>query len=262
MKTSKSVLAAALVASLASCVARAGINAGDQLSISGTVLPGSDTGYVSYGGGPAINCYAGAFSLNVVNNTQGGSSFTIESFCTDVGVEWKNSDTYTARNFAGQSGVDPKWSGIAGIEDAAYLYNTYFVPNQKSITLDQDAGLQLAIWKVLYDSAANGTISSTAFNSGKLQAWNFDGTAMTDAENYVTDINTAIAQGKFVTYTGLWLDPNDNGSQGLIWTPQTPGGNGGTVPEPSTIFTGVLLLLPLGVAVSRVLRNRRVGSPK
>lgn len=252
-------ITAVLAMAFATAGAHAGlINAGDQLAVSGTILPGSLTGYVSYGGGTAINCYAGAFSLNV-NDTTTHNTFTIQTFCTDVGVEWKNSDTYTAKNFSGQTGISPAWSGQAAIQDVAYLYNTYF---STSLSVTEDAGLQLAIWKVLYDSGSDGTISSqvSGFDSGKLQASGFGTEAMLDAANYVSDINAARAGGSFPTYTGLWLSPNDGNSQGLIWTPGTPNGNGGPVPEPSTFFAAALLLVPLGVGISRITRKSRGSS--
>jgi len=259
MKIVNATLAMGIATIAGMAGAQAGlVNVGDQLSISGNILPGSDTGYVSYNGGTAIHCYAGAFNLTVKDTTTGGSSFTIQSFCTDVAVDWKSSDTYTAKNFAGQTGVDPHWASVAGIQDVAYLYNTYFVG--QTLNADQDAGLQLAIWKVLYDSGVNGVVGSSvaSFNSGKLQAWGFGAAAMNDALAYVTDVNTAINNGTFVTYAGLWLDPNDNNSQGLIYTPASPTGNGGAVPEPSTVFAASLLLLPLGVGIARTLRKQRI----
>ena len=234
------------------------IEAGDNLNVSGTVLSGSDTGYVQYGGGSAVNCYAGAFSLSVNDTTQNGQ-LTIQTFCTDVSVDWKNSDTYTAENFAGQTGVSPQWAGSAAIQDVAYLYATYFVG--QTLNLDQDAGMQLAIWKLLYDTSADGTISSSvsSFGSGKLQAWGFGTTAMNDAENYISDVMAARSTdgSNFPTYAGLWLKPDDGDSQGLIYTSGTPTGNLTPVPEPSTIFAGAMLLLPLGVGISRTLRKHR-----
>ena len=256
------IVNATLVAGMATMAGMAGaqaglINVGDQLAISGTVLGGSDTGYVSDNGGTSyIHCYAGAFNLTVKDNSTGGNSFTIQSFCTDAGVTWKSSDTYTAKDFsASTDGVNPSWSHPGAIQDVAYLYNTYFVGH--TLNNDQDAGLQLAIWKVLYDSDSTGKVESSvdSFTSGKLEAYGFGSTAMSDALAYVGDVNSAI--GSMPTYTGLWLDPNDNNSQGLIYTPTTPTGNGGSVPEPSTIFTASLLLLPLGVGIARTLRKQR-----
>lgn len=229
--------------------AHAAINEGDQLQITGGVLPGTEIGYVSYNGTIDYG-YAGAFSVNVVDTTQGLQT-TLQTFCTDVNAGWTSGGTYTAVNFAGQNGINPTWSGPMAIEDVAYLYNNYFLG--QTLNLDQDAGMQLAIWKLLYDSGATGYVT-TDFSSGKFQVVSgFDATAISDAEAYISDVNTALAADDFTvnTYAGLWLKPNDGSSQGLIYTP---------VPEPSTIFAGAMLLLPLGMSISRVLRKHRAVS--
>lgn len=242
------------------------INDGDSLTISGTIAAqdqtAGDIGYVRYGGN-TVNCFAGAFALTVVNNSQGGNTFTIGSFCTDVGVDWKNKDNYTAQSFNGATGISPVWSqDPQSIENAAWLYNTYFVG--QSTTAAQDAGIQLAIWKVLYDTTASGTIAyntlSTLFSTGSLNAWGFSTSAMTDAENYVAALDAARNGGAFMTYIDTLLKPNANDSQELLYTPATPGNNTAPVPEPTTILSGILLALPLGISAFRILRKKKTAA--
>jgi hypothetical protein len=81
--------------------------------------------------------------------------------------------------------------------------------------------------------------------------------AMTDATNYINAVMNARGNNSFVNYSGLWLDPNDSDSQGLIYTPDTPTGNGGSVPEASTVYAAALLLAPLGFGICRSLRRNR-----
>src|SRR5208282_5936549 len=84
------------------------INVGDNLSISdapgdvsGPIAPGLyDTGYVNNGqGGTSYqNVYSGVFDVTVVNQSQLNKTFTIGTFCTDVGIDWNNTPNtaYTA----------------------------------------------------------------------------------------------------------------------------------------------------------------------
>lgn len=241
--------------------AQAGIMIGDSLTVTSTGLTGVG-GYVSYNGGSWLRTTAGAFSLNVVDTTQAGATLQIQSFCTDVGVAWKNTDVYTAKTFSDAgTGVYPAWSaGESSIQAAAYLYNTYFVG--QTLTAAQDASLQLAIWKVLYDSSVGGLVADTSFGAGKLQAFGFTGTIVADAAVLVQNVNTAITSGKFVTYTGVWLSPDDGKSQGLIYSPGTPVNSNvpaTSVPEPTTIVAGALMLLPFGVSAFKIIRRKQVA---
>lgn len=268
MKTPKNLGKALVAAGLAAGTIGAHaslINDGDSLTISGTIAAQDQTagniGYVRYGGN-TVNCFAGAFQLTVVNQSQGGNTFTIGSFCTDVGVDWKNKDNYTAQSFNGATGINPSWStDPQSIENAAWLYNTFFVG--QTTTAAEDAGLQLAIWKVLYDTTASGLIAyntlSSIFSTGSFTAWGFSSAAMLDAENYVADLDASRNGGSFTTYDDTWLSPNDNDSQGLLYTPSTPGNNTAPVPEPTTIISGILMALPLGVSAFRILwKNKNV----
>ena len=239
------------------------INDGDSLTISGTIAAqdqtAGDIGYVRYGS-TTVNCFAGAFALTVVNNSQGGNTFTIGSFCTDVGVDWKNKDNYTAQSFNGATGISPVWSqDPQSIENAAWLYNTYFVGQTTSAA--QDAGIQLAIWKVLYDTTAAGTIAysslNTLFSTGSINAWGFSSSAMLDAETYVAALDAARNGGSFTTYMDTLLKPNDNQSQELLYNPGNGGTNTAPVPEPTTILSGILLALPLAVSAFRILRKKK-----
>lgn len=265
MKTNKKLGKILVVAGVAAgaMTARASlINDGDSLTISGTIATqdqkAGNIGYVKYDGN-TVNCFAGAFSLTVVNNSQGGNTFSIGSFCTDVGVDWKNNDTYTAQTFDGATGISPAWSADPqSIQNAAWLYNTYFVG--QTTTAAQDAGLQLAIWKVLYDTTAGGIIAynglSTIFSTGTLTAWGFSSSAMLDAENYVAAVDSARNGNSFTVYDNTLLKPDDNRSQELLYAPPTPNGNTVPVPEPTTVISGILLALPLGVSAFRILRRK------
>jgi len=229
----------------------AAINVGDSLTVSGNIAPGQETGYVSYGGGAPINCYAGVISVSVVDNTQGGPAFNLQSFCTDVAVDWQTGpQQYKAQTFAGATGVYPVWSyAPSSIQNAAWIYNQYFV-GQSGLTALQTAGLQLAIWKVLYDTTSTG-IASENFNSGLLRASGFAGLAY--ASSLIAALDAARANGSFIAYPDTWLSPILGNTQGLL-APDPPT----AVPEPTAAFAALsLLALPVGASVARILRKRR-----
>jgi hypothetical protein len=262
MKCLLQISAVAVGAFLATSAQANLINLGDDsIAVNGTILSGTLTGTVTYNNGAnSENCYAGIFSLAVSNpNGTPSTAGRILTFCTDVGVNWRNTDTYTALQFAGATGVNspgnPQWANVpASIQNASWLYNTYFVPNSSTYVNDPNwaAGMQLAIWKVLYDTAANGTVSTLTGTSGNLRATGFGG-GIADANTLIGYVNAARGNGTFTQYLDTWLAPNDNASQGLIWNALTP------VPEPTTIIAGALLLLPFGASTFRFVRKNRAA---
>jgi hypothetical protein len=260
-----------LVASALS--AQASINVGDSLIVSDA--PGNyygpivnnlyQLGYVNNGAGstPSLYCYAGPFNVDISDLTQ-NKTYNVLTFCTDVGVDWNmNSTAYIAKTFATSSGVAPQWSANPqAIQNVAYIYNKIFLPLEagKQLNANNSAGIQLAIWKVLYDTTSKGTLDSASlatagnyFTAGNFQASGFGSGGIPDADAYLTQLENARSPGAaFPFYTEMWLDPTGNNSQGLIYS---------AIPEPATLVAGAMALVPLGAGGFRILRKRTlVGS--
>jgi hypothetical protein len=219
-------------------------------------VPNMDTGWLSWDG-HMENCGAGVFALNVHNAAGTPTVGTIYTFCTDVGVNWRN-DTYTAVQFAGQTGVNPQWANAAAIQNAAWLYNQIFETSTATFLGNTEKGvaMQFAIWKALYDTGANGQ-TSTSFTTGRFQ-WSsgFGGSTMlSDAQGYLNLLNAARTSG-FTTYNDTWLRPNDNNSQGMLYNNLTP------VPEPTTLIGGIsaLGLLIFGARMHTKRSVLRIGN--
>jgi hypothetical protein len=156
---------------------------------------------------------------------------------------------YTAQTLAGATGVSPTWSyAPQAVQNAAWIYNQYFV-GQSSLSAAETAGIQLAIWKVLYDTGASG-VASYNFSSGLLKAYGFAG--LGDAVTIIQALDAARGNGGFTTPADLWLDPNLGNSQGLLTTDPP------AVPEPASACAALCLLaLPVGLSVARALKQRR-----
>ncbi|MGH7972403.1 MAG: hypothetical protein ACREIC_27130, partial [Limisphaerales bacterium] len=93
-----------------------------------------------------------------------------------------------------------------------------------------------------------------------LRAMGFASAAITDAEAYLTDlINARANSGTFPFYSDTWLSPDDHNTQGLIYNASTPVPSPiSAVPEPATVFSGLLLLLPFAAKAVKALRRSPV----
>jgi hypothetical protein len=274
-------LVAALGYSAVSAQAQLNIHMGDNLTITDAagdvggspIAPGLyDEGYVNGGTGGVVDTsekvYAGAFNVTIVNNTKGGPAFNLLTFCTDVGVHWmannQTSQAYKVFNFSGQMGLSPSWSAKpAAIQNAAWIYNTQFLPYAKTMSANQAAGIQLAIWAALYDTqSSNGKLDSMSVavgGGGKFFESGFQAQTVTDANNILTALQGVAGTSVTAGYNEYWLAPTKtqaNGdvvinavSQGLI-APMP-------VPEPTTLIAGALLLLPFGASTLRFVRKKR-----
>ncbi len=191
--------------------------------------------------------------LIMTTSTPGWQSL-LSTYCTDVGVLLADTHSYTDMSFTDSraTGVNPTWIS-GGIQNAARIW---YANSPLATTVDQQAGLQLAIWEALYYDQTCYTKSSF-FSPSNLGFYilssdvvggNID-TAASDAAGYLNGLSSDPAAP-----SGEWLGPiNSNGSicgsQGLLY-PICP------VPEAtSTLMILGAALTTLGFA-SRKLRSK------
>jgi hypothetical protein len=203
-------------------VATANLASAVQYSLSGepgdlvmglhTIIPGYENGY---------SFYVGPLSMTT---SDPGWANPLNTYCTDVGTFLTSPHEYTPYTIPpAQLGVNPTWVS-GGIQKAAALFSL----NNNAISQDyQRAGLQLAIWEILYNT--EGSYAGTDFfNNGNngfyIQSADSGDTAL--AANYAAAIlNQVLAlspsQLAAADSRVLWLAPTEGaliqGSQGLLY---------------------------------------------
>jgi hypothetical protein len=225
---------------------------------------------LSIDGSTYQDALAGGIQLNQVSGT-GGSVIGV---CTDVSGSLYLGYNYSfsaPTSMAGRTGLDPGWGATTGNQSAnaaaAILAASDIFHNDGSVlttgTVDQRAGLQLAIWAALYNTVAGvNSISldgsrfsvglpatGTTWSGSWGQTYVGDATAISDALADLAGVNFN------ANYVGSILIPNPTSQYGAtgqeIMTNVTP------LPEASTYIAGSLLLLP--IAASAVRSRRRLA---
>jgi hypothetical protein len=185
--------------------------------------------------------------MNFATSTSGWLA-TLSTYCTDVGVSIASTYNYTPLSFtaaASVGGVNPTWIS-GGIQNAAAIW---YANKGSAVTVDQQAGLQLAIWEALYNNKSTYTAGSFFSSSnGGFHILSSDvgdiAVAATDAAGYLNGLS-----GDLAAPSGDWLEPNnDCGSQGLLYPSQVPEAT-------STLMLLGAALTTLGFA-SRKLRSK------
>ncbi len=220
----------------------------------------------NYNGSHPVGDQAGPYVV-VINSVSTGSGVTagetFQTFCIGSQVDYDAPGTY---NYAISKTVQPSSVGVTYVTwGTAYLYNEFLngVPGYgfggntttvASSTADEtlNDALQVAIWELQGQSLEGITLD------GGISATTFTNTlADKDLVNqFLTDAATAAGSNSDTN--------NANGAFGIYalnmsYTDGTPAQPElvRVIPEPSTIFAGILLLAPLGLTLLRQVRTLR-----
>jgi hypothetical protein len=203
------------------------------------------------------------FTVQTVDSTISGltglkDGSTFNSVCLSPSgvVNFNTSYNFNYETFSGASGgLNPSgyWSNPYGIQNAAYLWNHY---GGQSLTGDQGAGLALAMLEVLYNGGATyGSLD----NSLTTFAPNF-GTDNNAQTAYNADLkwfqdNAPTGEAAYQQTYGLFVPVTGSpaGQEFIFLSPNS------AVPEPTTLISGALLLLPFGASTLRILRRNRAA---
>ncbi|HEY5232811.1 MAG TPA: hypothetical protein VIK35_04680 [Verrucomicrobiae bacterium] len=224
------------------------------------------------------NVLAGGIMISQPNGSSDALPNNYVSVCTDFLGSLYLGQTY---KYLGQTvpvtstttGIAPAWSSQYSFTLASELFNTYGdigsggvgTGSGPTITVEDMAALQLAVWMVLYDTSTttknNITTAKVNYTSGNFQvssAVNGDSDAIALAEQWVggLTLNYNNIDSLLKPDLSLGSQGNNNGHdpQELMYASVPIC----SVPEPATILAGVLLILPLGVSTIRNLRKSQI----
>jgi hypothetical protein len=184
-----------------------------------------------------------AYCVDLLHNIYSGASPEVQ---VDSMQNWVQGNTG-----ATNPGAFPWPNNPYAGEAAAFLYNTY--GNDGAELSDKkyrEAGLQLAIWEVLYEGSAGSTEApSFSMGSGNIYFTNFDSRVTGFAAGY---LNSIPSYDTLLDYDALWLVTANQGT-GLGARNQDFIGPTAT-PEPAS-----LLLVGSGIVLigGRALKRRR-----
>lgn len=199
-----------------------------------------------------VNTYDGVLAGGIGLTPSSGSELV--SVCTDFNATLYIGSTYTYASPVSAIGTlqsyspDPAWSA-GGIANASIIFgeNSAALP---TMSREQAAAFQLAIWAALYDSAGVGTVTGTTFS---LDSGN-SSTLVTDYNNYLLELTGATSGDASV---GILIPNPDDSSNGPSFQKDAPQGLLVPVPEASTVVTGMLLLMSFGVCSFKSLTKSR-----
>jgi hypothetical protein len=225
-------------------------------------------GVADINGGEWIGIYSFSVSANPIPNV----TSPYYSICLSPGGNLDaNTHSYTQMTPpAPGSEVNPgNWSP-GGFQNAAFLFNTFQPTILKGTSglpgsnpADQGTALAMAIYSALWNSTAVGVVSpnGTATTGFYMSGGGYANSGLGNSNQYAdyeTMMKDITANGVNAAPSATVLVPDNPNGPGSGQEFMLIGGQvqGGTVPEPSTVIAGLLMLLPFGGGLIRKMRKK------
>jgi len=212
---------------------------------------------VSLGGERVVNAWAGELNWIWLSGQPASMADAFYTYCVDLKADETDHQGIAVRTTDEMTGSTPNVG-----QKAAWLFNTYAAAihdDYSAASKSRAAGLQLAIWEVLYDTPSQNTIYEV--DGSKAGKGNFYATGLYTSAAAISYGNlylqSLLGTGtSYLSADATWLD-SDNAKYGMT------GGPGqdqiaSSVPEPGTLV--LLAAGLLGIAGTRRKKKADLGS--
>lgn len=182
---------------------------------------------VTLGGIYSGAVYAGELNWSWVGSPPAGFGPSLYTYCVDILNGVTDPETVTVRPLAELTPATSPQTLTGGGALASWLFDTYAAAIHATGTGEQAAGLQLAIWEVLYDSVWSldaGKVALVGSSAGRTWANSYLGALAT----------SGFGGGSYASTRDVWLDAAAQHGQDQIVA---------QVPEPAAFMIAVLGLL-------------------
>jgi hypothetical protein len=229
-----------------------GIATADTIEVTGVGTgDGTENGndlYIDENGTNTEIYFAGNIDISV---TDSAGTFPRSSMCVELFTDIDLNSTYNTTVYVPSAFNPPTGPELKQI---AYLLDTYDPVTGNTLTDDQAAGLQLAIWKIAEDGVDTG--SNLSWTTGTVQEGPDPNQTTQNVYGFATTyLADAVGHSSNIAFVYYNTESNGTAVQ-MLEGPEYATGPQGKTPESSTFMLAGVALLALGHTAKRKLGSR------